>query len=124
MEKVSCKKKNLFCVSVVENGVDEASGAATTALPDNLRPPDDAETDSGPAETGSSDGEPGNPAAGPRHGRRTPPGHQNSSVRKPPRAKSQPAIGTKEVQRTARQDQPERRTEVRRSSSGGVTFML
>lgn len=89
----------LFSVSVVDSSLDDAA-----ALLARCPPSEDAETDTGPAETGSSDGEPGNPAAGRRHRRRSPqsqPG-RTSSARKPPRAKSQPAISSKEVQRTQR----------------------
>lgn len=95
------------------------------ANPNNSRPLDDTETDNGPADTASSDGEPVNPAPRQRHRRRTPrsePGHQEGShddkaavVRKPPRAKSQPAINTKESRRpSSRLDWTERQAEVRR----------
>uniref|UniRef100_A0A674P185 Centriole, cilia and spindle-associated protein a n=1 Tax=Takifugu rubripes TaxID=31033 RepID=A0A674P185_TAKRU len=58
-------------------------------------------TDDGPADIGSSDGEPGNPPARPhRRNPRSEMGHQNSSAGKPPRAKSQPAISNKEIQRS------------------------
>lgn len=109
------KERNIvYSGSVVENGADEVSGAGKTAVPDNCRPSDATEPDNGPADTGSSDGEPLNPAARPR--RRTPRsemGPQNSSGRKAPRAKSQPAISTKEIQRTNHQALTDRHAEVR-----------
>lgn len=112
-----------FYVSVAENGADEVSGAATKVVPDNCRPSDDTETDDGPADIGSSDGEPGNPPARPhRRNTRSEMGHQNSSAGKPPRAKSQPAISNKEIQRSNRLDLTERNTEVWQRLSGVVTF--
>ncbi|XP_070684659.1 centriole, cilia and spindle-associated protein [Pempheris klunzingeri] len=92
---------------VIENGVNEASGGlAAAAAQTTSGPTDDTATDNGPADTASSDGEQVNPAPKRCHRRRTPrsePRHRDSShdgkpavVRKPPRAKSQPAISTKE----------------------------
>ncbi|XP_041790320.1 centriole, cilia and spindle-associated protein [Chelmon rostratus] len=109
-----------------ENGVNEASGGSMTVAPNSSGPSDDTETDNGPADSPSSDGEPVNPVPRRRHRRRTPrsePGHRDSShddkpavIRKPPRAKSQPPISTKENRRpSSRLDWTERHTEVRRT---------
>ncbi|XP_034542758.1 centriole, cilia and spindle-associated protein isoform X3 [Notolabrus celidotus] len=118
--------------AVVENGVNEASGGSVEGAPDNSGPSDD--TDNGPADTQSSDAEPVNPAPKRRHRRRTPrsePGHRDSShdekpavVRKPPRAKSQPAISTKEKENrrpSSRLDWTERQTEARRTPNDSNT---
>lgn len=116
----------VFSVSVVENGVNETSGGSMVAAANSSGPSDDTETDNGPADTPSSDGEPVNPAPKRRHRRRTPrsePGHRDSShddkpvvVRKPLRAKSQPPISSKEIRRSSsRLDWTERHTEVRRT---------
>ncbi len=109
----------LFWVSVTENGVNEASSGSMIAAPNSNRPSDGTETDDGPADTASSDGEPVNPAPKRRHRRRTTrseTGHRDSShdnkpavVRKPPRAKSQPPIRRP----SSRLDWTERQTEVR-----------
>ncbi|XP_042341777.1 centriole, cilia and spindle-associated protein isoform X2 [Plectropomus leopardus] len=110
--------------AVIENGVNEASGGSVA--PNTSGPSDDTATDVGPADTASSDGERENPAPKRRHRRRTPrsePGRRDSSlddkpvvVRKPPRAKSQPPISTKENRRpSSRLDWSERQTEVRRT---------
>ncbi|GAA6229044.1 centriole, cilia and spindle-associated protein-like isoform X1 [Lates japonicus] len=120
--------------AVVENGVNEASGGSVTAAPNTSGPSDDTATDNGPADTVSSDGEPVNPAQKRRHRRRTPrsePGQRDSShddkpavVRKPPRAKSQPPISTKEKENrrpSSRLDWTERQTEVRRMPSDSHT---
>ncbi|XP_035515239.1 centriole, cilia and spindle-associated protein [Morone saxatilis] len=117
--------------AVVENGVNEASGGSMAAAP-NSGPSDDTATDNGPADTTSSDGEPVNPVPKRRHRRRTPrsePGNRDSShddkpavVRKPPRAKSQPPISTKENRRpSSRLDWTERQTEVRRTQNESNT---
>lgn len=117
---------------VVENGVNEASGGSEAAAPKNS---EDTATDNGPADTTSSDGgEPANPAPRRRHRRRTPrsePGQRDSShdgnqlvVRKPPRAKSQPAIGSNEKENrrpSSRLDWTERQTEVRRTPNNSHT---
>ncbi|XP_041642093.1 centriole, cilia and spindle-associated protein [Cheilinus undulatus] len=116
--------------AVVENGVNEASGDSVEAAPPTSGPSDD--TDNGPADTQSSDGEPVNPPPRRRHRRRTPrsePEHRDGSlddkpavIRKPPRAKSQPAISTKENQRSSsRMDWTERQTEVRRTPNDSNT---
>uniref|UniRef100_A0A4W6G671 Centriole, cilia and spindle associated protein n=1 Tax=Lates calcarifer TaxID=8187 RepID=A0A4W6G671_LATCA len=97
------------------------------STPNTSGPSDDTATDNGPADTASSDGEPVNPAQRRRHRHRTPrsePGQRDSSyddkptvVRKPPRAKSQPPISTKEKENrrpSSRLDWTERQTEVRR----------
>ncbi|KAI3353544.1 hypothetical protein L3Q82_020059 [Scortum barcoo] len=122
--------------AVLENGVNEASGCSVIAAPNTSRPSDDTATDNGPADSPSSDGEPVNPAPAPRrrHRRRTPrsePGQRDSShdekppvVRKPPRAKSQPAISTKEKENrrpSSRLDWTERQTEVRRTANDSNT---
>ncbi|XP_073334901.1 centriole, cilia and spindle-associated protein [Pagrus major] len=112
--------------AVVENGVNDTSAGSMIAAANSSGPSDDTETDNGPADTPSSDGEPVNPAPKRRHRRRTPrsePGHRDSShddkpvvVRKPPRAKSQPPISSKEIRRSSsRLDWTERHTEVRRT---------
>ncbi|XP_070782886.1 centriole, cilia and spindle-associated protein [Enoplosus armatus] len=123
--------------AVVENGVSEASGGSVMAAPNSSRPSGDAATDSGPADT-SSDVEPVNPAPRRRHRRRTPrsePGRRDGShddkptvVRKLPRAKSQPPIGTKEKENrrpSSRLDwterQTERQAEVRRTPNDSNT---
>lgn len=125
IESLSKEKPCEFYVSVTENGVDKVSGAATKVVPDNCRQSDDTETDGGSADIGSSDGEPGNPPARPhRRNPRTEMGHQNSSAGKPPRAKSQPAISTKEIQRSNRLDLIERNTEVWQRLSGITTFLI
>lgn len=115
-------------IAVVENGVNEASGGSATVAPNPSGPSDDTTTDNGPANSASSDGEPVKPVPRRRHRRRTPrsePGHRDSShddkpavVRKPPRAKSQPPISTKEKENrrpSSRLDWTERQKEVRRS---------
>ncbi|XP_028424339.1 centriole, cilia and spindle-associated protein [Perca flavescens] len=108
--------------AVIENGVNEASGGS-----------EDTATDSGPADTTSSDGEPVNPGPKRRPRRRTPrsePGHRDGShddkpavVRKPPRAKSTPPVITKEENRRppGRLDWNERQTEVRRTPNDSNT---
>lgn len=119
------KRNVVYSGSVVENGADEVSGAAKMAVPDNCRPSDDTESDNGPADTGSSDGEPLNPPARPH--RRTPRyemGHQNSSGRKAPRAKSQPAVSTKEIQRTNHQALTDRHAEVRGCSVASLFSLM
>ncbi|XP_040891191.1 centriole, cilia and spindle-associated protein isoform X2 [Toxotes jaculatrix] len=124
--------------AVVENGVNEVSGGSVTAGPNTSGPSDDTATDDGPADTPSSDGEPVvEPVnAVPRwrrrrrhHNPRSQPGEPESShdgkpavVRKPPRAKSQPPISTKENRRpSSRLDWTERQTEVRRMPSDSHT---
>ncbi|KAM3623661.1 uncharacterized protein V6R79_014045 [Siganus canaliculatus] len=97
--------------AVLENGVNEASSDPATAAPNHSGPSDDTETDNGPADTASSDGEPVKPAPKRRHRRRTPrsePGREDSShdnkptvIHKPPRAKSQPPISSKEIRRSS-----------------------
>ncbi|XP_026214689.1 centriole, cilia and spindle-associated protein isoform X1 [Anabas testudineus] len=115
---------------VVENGVNEPSGASATAAPNTSGPSDD--TDNGPADSASSDGDPVKPVPKRRHRRRTPrsePGHRDGShddkaaiVHKPPRAKSQPPIRTKENRRpSSRLDWTERQMEVRRSPNDSHT---
>ncbi|XP_040002853.1 centriole, cilia and spindle-associated protein isoform X2 [Xiphias gladius] len=112
---------------VVEEGVNEASGDSVTTPPNTSGPSDDRATDNGPADTLSSDEEPANPVPRSRRCRRSPrsePGHPDGShddkpavVRKPPRAKSQPPISTKEKENrrpSSRLDWTERQTEVRR----------
>ncbi|XP_074549192.1 centriole, cilia and spindle-associated protein [Halichoeres trimaculatus] len=118
--------------AVIENGVNEASGGSVEVAADNSGPSDD--TDNGPVDTQSSDGEPVNPAPKRRHRRRTPrsePEHRDSShdekpavIRKPPRAKSQPAISTKEKENrrpSSRLDWMEKQTEVRRTPNDSNT---
>uniref|UniRef100_UPI0037E91ADB centriole, cilia and spindle-associated protein n=1 Tax=Semicossyphus pulcher TaxID=241346 RepID=UPI0037E91ADB len=120
--------------AVIENGVNEASGGSVDVAPATSGPSDDTGTDNGPADTHSSDGEPVNPAPRRRHRRRAPrsePGHRDSShddkpavIRKPPRAKSQPAISTKEKENrrpSSRLDWTERQTEVRRTANDSST---
>ncbi|XP_022623396.1 centriole, cilia and spindle-associated protein-like isoform X2 [Seriola dumerili] len=122
--------------SVVENGVNEASGGSVAAAPNTSGHSDDTATDNGPADTASSDGEPVNPVPRRRHRRRTPhsePGHPDSShddkpavVRKQQRAKSQPPISTKEKEKenrrpSSRLDWTERQTEVRRTPNDSHT---
>nr|XP_033480884.1 centriole, cilia and spindle-associated protein isoform X1 [Epinephelus lanceolatus] len=110
--------------AVIENCVNEAS--CGSVAPNTSGPSEDTATDNGPADTTSSEGEPVNSAPKRRHRRRTPrsePEHRDSShddkpavVRKPPRAKSQPPISTKENRRSSsRLDWTERQTEVRRT---------
>nr|XP_046231316.1 centriole, cilia and spindle-associated protein [Scatophagus argus] len=112
--------------AAVENEVSEAGGGSVMAAPNSSGPSDDTETENGPADTPSSDGESVRPAQRRRHRRRIPrsePGHRDSShddkplvARKPPRAKSQPAISTKETRRSSsRLDWTERQAEVRRT---------
>ncbi|XP_039660206.1 centriole, cilia and spindle-associated protein isoform X2 [Perca fluviatilis] len=109
--------------AVLENGVNEASGGS-----------EDTATDSGPADTTSSDGEPVNPGPKRRPRRRTPrsePGRRDSShddkpavVRKAPRAKSTPPVITKEKENrrpSGRLDWNERQTEVRRTPNDSNT---
>ncbi|KAG7233473.1 hypothetical protein INR49_006994 [Caranx melampygus] len=111
------------------------TGSAAAAAPNTSRLSDD--TDNGPADTTSSDGEA--PAANPaqrrrQHRRRAPrsePGQPDSShddkpavVRKPPRAKSQPPISTKEKENrrpSSRLDWTERPAEVRKTPSDSHT---
>ncbi|XP_068583639.1 centriole, cilia and spindle-associated protein isoform X2 [Cebidichthys violaceus] len=123
--------------AVVENGVSEAGGGPATAAPNPGGSSGDTDTDNGPADTPtSSDGEPVNPVPKqrPRPRRRNPrpeSGHRDSShedkpvvVRKTPRAKSQPPIGTKEKENrrpSSRLDWTERRTEVRRTPNDNNT---
>ncbi|XP_029950224.1 centriole, cilia and spindle-associated protein [Salarias fasciatus] len=119
--------------AVVENGMNEASGGSEAAAPANNG---DTATDDGPADTTSDDGgEPANPGPRRRYRRRTPrsePGqHRDASldgkppaVRKPPRAKSQPAIGSSEKENrtpSSRLDWTERQTEVRRTPNDSHT---
>ncbi|XP_074487404.1 centriole, cilia and spindle-associated protein isoform X2 [Sebastes fasciatus] len=120
--------------AVTENGVNEASGGSVTAALNNGGPSEDTATDDGPADTTSSDGEPVNPVPKRRHRRRTPrsePGQADGShgdkpaaARKPPRAKSQPPVSTKEKENrrpSSRLDWTERRTEVRRTPNDSNT---
>ncbi|XP_063740063.1 centriole, cilia and spindle-associated protein isoform X2 [Eleginops maclovinus] len=116
---------------VVENGVNGDSGDSVT--PDTSGPSEvDSPTDNGPVDTTSSDGEPVKPVPKRRHRRRTPrpeTPHRDSSldettavVKKPPRAKSTPAISTKECRRaSSRLDWPERPAEVRRTRNDSHT---
>ncbi|XP_059188791.1 centriole, cilia and spindle-associated protein [Centropristis striata] len=118
--------------AVIENGVTEASGGSV--VPNGGGPSDDTATDNGPADTTSSDAEPVNPAPKRRHRRRTPrsePGQRDSShdekpavARKPPRAKSQPPISSREKENrrpSSRLDWTERQTEVRRTTNDSNT---
>ncbi|XP_026166154.1 centriole, cilia and spindle-associated protein-like isoform X1 [Mastacembelus armatus] len=119
--------------AVVQNGVSEGGESSATAAPNTSGPSDD--TDNGAADTASSDAEPVNQRVPRRHHRRrTPrsePAHRDSSqddkpagARKPPRAKSQPPIGTKEKENrrpSSRLDWAERRMEVRRSPNDSHT---
>ncbi|XP_054460997.1 centriole, cilia and spindle-associated protein isoform X2 [Anoplopoma fimbria] len=115
--------------AVVENGVNEASGGSVTAALNPGGSSEDTETDNGPADTTSSDGEPVNPVPKRRPRRRTPrpePVHRDSShddkpvvVHKTPRAKSQPPISSKEKENrrpSSRLDWTERHTEVKRTN--------
>lgn len=106
-----------------ENGVNGTSGELVIGAPNTSGPSCDTATDNGPANSPSSDEEPVNPAPRRCHRRRTPrsePGNTNSSpkdkpavVRKPPRAKSQPPVSTKENQRpSSRLDWTEIQVEV------------
>ncbi|XP_029284238.1 centriole, cilia and spindle-associated protein-like isoform X2 [Cottoperca gobio] len=119
--------------AVIENGVNEAGAGSVTVTPNTSGPSEDTATDNGPADTTSSDGEPVNPVPKRRHRRRTPrlePEHLDSShddkpvvVRKPPRAKSQPPISTKENRRpSSRLDWPERQTEVTRTRNNWLLY--
>lgn len=114
--------------AVEENGVCEASGGSLEAAPNAGGPSDDTPTDNGPADTASSDGEPAKPVSRRRHRRHIPRSEQvkrdsshddkPAAVRKPPRAKSQPAISTKEKENrrpSSRMDWTERQIEVRRT---------
>ncbi|XP_061582491.1 centriole, cilia and spindle-associated protein isoform X2 [Cololabis saira] len=100
--------------AVVENGGSVASAGSVTAAAPNSGPSDDTGTEDGPADSVSSDGEPPNPpnpAPRRRHRRRTPrsePEHPDSShddkpavTQKPPRAKSQPPVSSREIRRTS-----------------------
>lgn len=125
--------------AVVENGVQEAgSGDAATVTADaaapSSRPPAESDTDNGPADTPSSDGEPSDPPAPPpgrRHRRRqgpgSEPGRPDSSpppppvTRKPPRAKSQPAISTKDSRRTSSRVEGQQGAELRRTANHSNT---
>ncbi|XP_047433765.1 centriole, cilia and spindle-associated protein isoform X2 [Mugil cephalus] len=121
--------------AVVENGVNEADGGSATAAPNASAPSDDTTTDNGPADTASSDGEPTNPPPRPRHRRRraprSEPGNHDASqgekpavARKPPRAKSQPAISTKEKENrrpSSRLDWTETQGDVRRTTNETLT---
>ncbi|KAM9769868.1 centriole, cilia and spindle-associated protein [Menidia menidia] len=112
--------------TTAENG-DGGANEADKAPVSSSGPSDDAETDRGPADS-SSDGEP--PKAEtqrPRRRRRTPqsePGRPDSSHddtpavrKKPPRAKSQPPVSTKESLRPpGRLDWTERHAEARAPS--------
>lgn len=108
---------------VVENAVNGTSGGTAVEAPNTNAPSCDTTTDNGPANSPSSEEEPVNPAPRRRHRRRTPRselGHTNSSpkdkptvVQKPPRAKSQPPVSTKESRRlSSRPDRTERQMEV------------
>ncbi|XP_075947932.1 centriole, cilia and spindle-associated protein isoform X1 [Anarhichas minor] len=118
--------------AVVENGENEAGGDSATAAPHPGGSSGD--TDNGPADTTSSDGEPVNPVPKRRPRRRNPrsePGHRDSSHedkpavdRKTPRAKSQPPISTKEKENrrpSSRLDWTERHTDVKRTPNDNNT---
>ncbi|KAM9313761.1 centriole, cilia and spindle-associated protein [Pholidichthys leucotaenia] len=120
--------------AVVENGVNEADGGSVTAVPNNSAPLDDTATDNGPADSASSDGAPTNPVPRRRHRRRATraeQAHQDSSqddkpavIRKPPRAKSQPAISTKEKENrrpSSRLEWTERQMDIRRTPNDSHT---
>ncbi|CAN9510706.1 unnamed protein product [Ophioblennius macclurei] len=89
--------------AAIENVVNEATGGSETVLPMNNG---DTATDNGPVNSTSDDdggGELANPAPRRRRTPRSEPGHREGShdgkllvVRKPLRAKSQPAISTNE----------------------------
>lgn len=136
---IRLEMRHLVClllrVPVVENGVQEdgsgdaATAAADTAAPSS-RPPVESDTDNGPADTPSSDGEPSDPPAPPpgRHHRRrqgpgSEPGRPDGSpppppvTRKPPRAKSQPAISTKDSRRTSSRGEGQQGAELRRTAN-------
>ncbi|XP_069023454.1 centriole, cilia and spindle-associated protein isoform X1 [Embiotoca jacksoni] len=121
-------------VEVVENRVIEASGGSVTGPLNTGGAPDDTATDDGPADTESSDAEPVNPAPKRCHRRRTRRpelGHRDSShddklavVCKPLRAKSQPAISTKEKENrrpSSRLDWSERQMEIHTADAGVQT---
>lgn len=123
----------LLCVPVVENGVQEngtgtpLAAAADMAAPGS-RPPVESDSDNGPADTPSSDGEPANPPLPPgrRHRRRQGPGSEPGRpdgsppppvTRKPPRAKSTPAISTKNSQLTSSRGEGQQGAELRRTAN-------
>ncbi|KAM6940076.1 centriole, cilia and spindle-associated protein isoform 2-T2 [Xenentodon cancila] len=117
--------------AVVENGASGASGGSVTAAAPNSGPSDDTETDNGPADSVSSNGEPPNPAPRRRRRRHTPrsePGHRDSShddkpavTQKPQRAKSQPPISSREVRRpSSRLDWTEREKEASQTFDASV----
>ncbi|XP_017297412.1 centriole, cilia and spindle-associated protein [Kryptolebias marmoratus] len=95
--------------AVVENSVNGTSGEFVIEATNTSGPSCDTATDNGPANSPSPDEGPVNPAPRRCHRRHTPRserGHKNSSpkgkpavVQKPPRAKSQPPVSTKENRR-------------------------
>ncbi|XP_037546550.1 centriole, cilia and spindle-associated protein [Nematolebias whitei] len=108
--------------TVVENHVNGTSGQTAVQAPNTSGPPCDTTTDNGPASSPSSDEEPVNPAPRRCHRRRTPrselgrktsaPKDERTVVQKPPRAKSQPPVSTKENGRlSSRPDWAERQME-------------
>ncbi|KAM8878705.1 centriole, cilia and spindle-associated protein [Spinachia spinachia] len=108
--------------AVVENDVSDASGGSAPATPN----PED--TDSGPADSTSSEGEPAAPKRRPRRrGPRPSPAHRDASggdepARRAPRAKSQPPIGAKENRRPpSRLDWTERHAEIKRTPQDILT---
>lgn len=125
----------LLCVPVLENGVQEhGSGAPAAAVADaaapSSRPPVESDTDNGPADTLSSDGEPSDPPPPParRYRRRQGPGSATGPpdgslplpppvTRKPPRAKSQPAISIKDSRRTSSRGEGQQGAELQRTAN-------
>ncbi|XP_068451715.1 centriole, cilia and spindle-associated protein isoform X2 [Clinocottus analis] len=124
----------------------DAAAAAAAVTVNGVSPSDDTETDGGPVDSVSSDGEPVNPAPKRRPRRRRAarpePGRRDDepavaatavtvpavapAVRKTPRAKSQPPISTKEKENrrpSSRMDWSERR-EQRTTSSSSTSDVL
>ncbi|XP_029010516.1 centriole, cilia and spindle-associated protein [Betta splendens] len=102
-----------------EDAEAEASGGSA---PNSSGPSDDRATDAGPADSASSDGEPAKPVQKRHHRRRSPRSETGLKDRsgddKPPRAKSQPAISTREKENrrpSSRLDWTERQPEARRA---------
>lgn len=108
----------------------EGSSGSVPAAPNVIHPSEDTETDNGPVDSASSNGGPAKPAPKRRqrrHVARSESDPQESScddkkavARKPPRAKSQPAISSKEKENrkpSCRLDWTKRQVEVRRMTN-------
>uniref|UniRef100_A0A1A7W8L5 Centriole, cilia and spindle-associated protein n=1 Tax=Iconisemion striatum TaxID=60296 RepID=A0A1A7W8L5_9TELE len=108
--------------AAVENEVSEVNGGSVIEAPNTSRPCDDLVMDNKPVCSTSSDEQPVNPAPRRRHRRRFPRSEsvekdKPAAVQKPPRAKSQPPISTKNRRLSSRLDWTETQMQSHKSEA-------